>query len=235
MTASGYGMEKVRSRSLRQQAYEEIKNLIVRNKLRPNQEIVIDQLAAELGISHTPVREALIKLELDGLVRMERHKTPRVSAIELDDIRDMYQVRMLLEGWAASEAALRLSDEQLQHMGALLERARAESRAQRYEFHLKADLEFHGLMLSAVKNTLFTRLMQSVSDQTLRLRSLVQTVATEYIEQIIDEHEQILAALRARDPERARREVEAHLAAAMLRTLETGRREAIGLLRPEPN
>src|SRR5919201_598631 len=100
MTTNVYGIERVRSPALWRQAYEQIKDLIVRNQLRPNQDIVIDQLAQELGMSHTPVREALIKLELDGLITIERHKTPRVSAIQLDDIRDMYHVRMLLEGWA---------------------------------------------------------------------------------------------------------------------------------------
>jgi DNA-binding GntR family transcriptional regulator len=235
VTSNIYGIERVRSHALWRQAYEQIKDLIVRNQLRPNQEIVIDQLASELGMSHTPVREALIKLELDGLVQMERHKTPRVSAIRLDDIRDMYHVRMLLEGWAAGEAARHLSDEQLQQMAALLAEARAAARAQRYDFHLKADLEFHRIMLSAVKNSLFLRLMTSVTDQTLRLRSLVQTVATEHIEQIVDEHADVLAALRARDPERARERMESHLQAAMLRTLDTCQREESGLLRPEPS
>ncbi|MCA1553640.1 MAG: GntR family transcriptional regulator [Chloroflexi bacterium] len=230
MTTNVYGIERVRSDALWRKAYEQIKDLIVRNQLRPNQEIVIDQLAQELGMSHTPVREALIKLELDGLVRIERHKTPRVSEIRLDDIREMYAVRMLLEGWAAAQAALLLSEAQLSNMAALLERTRLDAQAHQYEIHLKADLEFHRAIISAVNNALFQRLMASVTDQTLRLRSLVQTVATEHIEQIVAEHTDILNALCARDPERARQRTVTHLEAAMQRTLETCQREASGVL-----
>lgn len=233
MTTKVYGIERVRSHALWRQAYEQIKDLIVRNQLRPNQEIVIDQLAQELGMSHTPVREALIKLELDGLVTMERHKTPRVSAISMQDIRDMYAVRMLLEGWAASQAALYLSPEQLYRMAELLERARQEASEHRYAIHLRADLEFHQLILSSVNNALFLRLMTSVTDQTLRLRSLVQTVATDHIAQIVNEHAEILAALRAREPELARQRMVAHLEAAMRRTLDVCEREASGLLEPK--
>jgi DNA-binding GntR family transcriptional regulator len=235
MTPNIYGIEKVRSHALWRQAYEQIKDLIVRNKLRPKQEIVIDQLSQELGMSHTPVREALIKLELDGLITMERHKTPRVSEIRLVDIREMYAVRMLLEGWAASHAAVQLRTEQLALMDDLLRQARQEAREHRYEIHLKADLEFHRMMMSSVDNALFLRLMTSVTDQTLRLRSLVQTVATEHIEQIINEHEGILNALRARDPELAGKRMVAHLEAAMERTLEACQREALDVLSPAPS
>lgn len=233
MSTPVYGIEKVRSNPLRRQAYDQIKDLIVHNKLRPNQEIVIDQLARELGMSHTPVREALIKLELDGLIRMERHRTPRVSEIRLEDIREMYQVRMLMEGWAASQAALNLTDEQLNALTALLDNALAAAQAHHYDIHLTADLEFHEILIRAVPNELFKRMADAVTDQTLRLRSLVQTVATEHIEQILAEHHSILAALRARDAELARQRMVSHLEAAMLRTLETCEREAGGLLLPQ--
>ncbi|MBI5877256.1 MAG: GntR family transcriptional regulator [Chloroflexi bacterium] len=233
MTNHVYGIKKVPSHSLRRQAYQQIKDLIVHNKLRPNQEIVIDQLARELGMSHTPVREALIKLELDGLVTMERHRTPRVSEIRMEDIREMYQVRMLLEGWAAAQAAGNLSDAQLSELSDLLERALAEAREHRYEIHLTADLDFHDTLISAAPNELFKRLAIAVTDQTLRLRSLVQTVATQHIEQIVAEHGAILNALRARNPELARQCMVAHLDAAMGRTLETCEREASGILQPQ--
>jgi DNA-binding GntR family transcriptional regulator len=232
MTTQVYGIQKVPSHSLRRQAYDQIKDLIVHNKLRPNQEIVIDQLARELGMSHTPVREALIKLELDGLIRMERHRTPRVSEIRMDDIREMYQVRMLMEGWAASQAALTLSAGQLEAMRSLLDNAIASARKHRYEIHLTADLEFHAMLAQAVPNELFKRISRALTDQTLRLRSLVQTVATEHIEQILSEHRLILDALCARDAELARQRMVSHLEAAMLRTLATCEREAGGLLRP---
>ena len=230
MSTPVYGIEKVRSNPLRRQAYEQIKDLIVHNKLRPNQEIVIDQLARELGMSHTPVREALIKLELDGLIQMERHRTPRVSEIRLDDIRDMYRVRMLMEGWAAGQAALSLTDAQLASMTKLLDDALAAARARHYEIHLTADLEFHNILIRAVPNELFKRMAAAVTDQTLRLRSLVQTVATQHIEQILSEHHSILDALRERNADLARQRMESHLEAAMYRTLETCEREAGGLL-----
>jgi DNA-binding GntR family transcriptional regulator len=214
------GIEKVQRGSLREQIQAQIKKLILTNRLLPGQSIVIDWLASELGVSHTPVREALAMLAHEGLVRMKPYNNPRVAEIDASDVREVWEMRLLLEGWAVGKAALSLSEDALDKIGESLERARQEAQHSRYDAHLEADIAMHEMILQSTDNRLFWRLAQLVSDQSFRIRSLVEAIArTEQVLGIIDEHCAILEALRARDPELARERLVSHLEAGVQRTL----------------
>jgi len=177
------------------------------------------ELANELGVSHTPVREALVRLESEGLVEITHHKVPRVAQIHRQSVRELYEVRMILEGWAASRAAITLSEEQLGVLAELLDGARRAAREDRHNAYLAADIEFHGILTASTGNNLFRRVSTLVTNQSVRTRSLVEAISARSIDQIIDEHHAILDALRARDPELACEQTRDHLQAAMHRTL----------------
>jgi DNA-binding GntR family transcriptional regulator len=205
---------------LREQVRIQIKQLILTNHLRPGQYIIIDRLADELGVSHTPVREALAMLEHDGLVITRPYGTPQVTQITANNVRDAWEMRLLLEGWAVRGAISVISDESLSQLEDDLTRARQEAKSGRYEAHLQSDIAMHGLILQAAGNKLFQRLAQLVSDQSIRIRSLVEAIATdEEVLVIIDEHCAILEVLRARDEDLAHKQLIAHLKAGMDRTL----------------
>lgn len=213
------GPEKIQVGTLREQVYDQIKRLILTNRLAPGQHIVIDQLANELGVSHTPVREALAMLELDGLVTMGHYKNPQVAEIDAADAREVFEVRLLLESWAASRAVSALSEEQLDAIGELFEHARQDAQRSGYETHIAADIAFHDMIARSTGNNYFWRLWQLVNDQSMRIRFLVEARSDEHIDTIIDEHCAILDALRARDPELSRKRMVSHLEAAMQRNL----------------
>lgn len=214
------GIEKVQRGSLREQIQAQIKKLILTNRLLPGQSIVIDRLASELGVSHTPVREALAMLAHEGLVRMKPYDNPRVTEIDASDVREAWEMRLLLEGWAIGKATLSLSEDALDKIGRSLECARQDAQQSRYDAHLEADIAMHEMILQSTDNRLFGRLAQLVSDQSFRIRSLVEAIArTEQVLGIIDEHCAILEALRARDPELARERLVSHLEAGVQRTL----------------
>jgi DNA-binding GntR family transcriptional regulator len=219
--------EAIQRGPLREQVRSQLRQLILSNYLRPSQPIVIDQLARDLGVSHTPVREALAMLQHDGLVRTRPYGNPWVAEIEPLDVREAYEARSVLEGWAVRRAALTLSDAALAEMGAALECARkkvaqSDGSPSSYEAHLHVDIELHSLILDSVDNRLFERLVQLVSNQSIRIRSLVEALApVEQVLAIIDEHDAILQALRARDPDRSQERLLAHLDAGMERTLKT--------------
>lgn len=214
------GVQKIQRGPLREQVRDQIKQLILTNRLRPGQPIVIDRLASELGVSHTPVREALAMLQHDGLVRMRPYENPRVAQIEASDVREAWEMRLLLEGWAVDKVALTLPDGALDEMAKMLECARQDAEQSRYDTHLQSDIAMHGMILRATDNTLFERLAQLVSDQSIRIRSLVEAIApAEEVLAIIDEHCAILQALRARDPDLAYERLTAHLKGGMQRTL----------------
>ena len=214
------GVEKIQRGPLREQVLIQIKQLILTNRLRPGQTIVIDRLASELGVSHTPVREALAMLQHDGLVVMRPYENPRVAEIEASDVREAWEMRLLLEGWAINEAALKLPEDALEEIADALACARDDAEESKYDSHLESDFALHEMILQATDNRLFERLARLVNDQSVRIRWLVETIApAEEVLVMIDEHCGIVQALRARDQELAYERLIAHLEGGKGRTL----------------
>ena len=214
------GVEKIQRGPLREQVRAQIKQLILTNQLRPGQPIVIDRLASELGVSHTPVREALAMLQHDGLVVMRPYENPRVAEIEASDVREAWEMRLLLEGWAINEAALKLSEDDLAKITDALACAREDAEESKYDSHLESDFALHEMILQATDNRLFERLARLVNDQSIRIRWLVETIApAEEVLVMIDEHCGIVQALRARDQQLAYERLITHLEGGKGRTL----------------
>jgi DNA-binding GntR family transcriptional regulator len=214
------GIEKVQRGPLREQISAQIKNLILTNRLRPGQAIVIDLLAGELGVSHTPVREALAMLAHEGLVRMKPYENPLVAEIDASDVREVWEMRILLEGWAIDQATLALSEEALETIEESLQCARQDALESRFDAHRESDIEMHRMIVQSTDHHLFLHLAEQVEDQSIRIRWLVEAVGSEQdVLTIVDEHCALLAALRARDPELARQRLIANLEAGMQRTL----------------
>lgn len=214
------GIQKISRDPLREQVRVQIKALVLTNHLHPGQPIVIDQLANDLGVSHTPVREALAMLEHEGLVTMKPYENPRVADVDALYVREAWEMRILLEGWGVRRAALSLPEAALDDLARSLDTARQETLASRYSAHLQADMALHGTILHAAGNSLYERLAQSVNDQSIRARSLVEAIATaDEVLQIIDEHCALVEALRSRDPDLASQRLVAHLEAGRQRTL----------------
>ena len=214
------GAEKIRRGPLREPVRGQIKQLILTNRLRPGQPVIIDRLAAELGVSHTPVREALAMLEHDGLVITRPYGTPQVAEITSDDVRDAWEMRLLLEGWAVNKAVVGLSEDDLDKIDESLAGARQDALLGIYDTHLQSDITMHDMIMQTADNKLFHRLARLVGDQSIRIRSLVEAIASvDEVLTIVDEHCAILEALRARDQDLAHERLVAHLQAGMERTL----------------
>lgn len=211
---------KISVSSLREQVYSRLKDLILTNQIAPGQRIVIDQLGREFGVSHTPLREALAMLELDGLVTMEHHKQPHVTDIDEGDVKDIYELRSLLEGFASARAALTISNERLHYLDNLLEDAEKKVNDGDLSSLVEADVELHWSILEELDNALLKRVFELVDNQSIRVRSLVESTGDLANARIgLDEHRRILTALRARKTEEARKQMEEHLSSAMERTL----------------
>jgi DNA-binding GntR family transcriptional regulator len=206
--------------TLRQKAYRRIKDKIIYFELKPGERILESKIARTLKLGRMPVREALAMLQHDGLVVMRPYENPRVADIEASDVREAWDMRLLLEGWAINQAALRLPEESLEEMAQALACARKDAEESLYDSHLESDFAMHEMILKATDNRLFERLAQLVNDQSVRIRWLVETVASaEQVLGIIDEHCGIVQALKARDPELAYDRLTAHLRGGRERTL----------------
>jgi len=205
---------------LREQAAMQIKELILTNELRPGQSLAIGQLADYLGVSHTPIREALAMLEREGLVEMPPYGKASVTRIEAKDVREVWDMRLMFEGAAVDQAVSALSDGALAEIEGSLKRARLNASCSDYGAHYESDVELHRTILQCVENDLFLELAGQVEDRSIRIRTLVEATANEGdVVSIVDEHLELLRALKARDRDAARERLIRHLEAGKERTL----------------
>ncbi|NLZ51956.1 MAG: GntR family transcriptional regulator, partial [Thermoanaerobacteraceae bacterium] len=102
--------------SLRSKIYHHLKNAILDGVYKPGDSLIEMKLAKELGVSRTPIREAIRQLELEGLVTSIPNKGVVVEGVTLQDVEDIYEIRKMIEGLAARWAAEKISDEQLKEL-----------------------------------------------------------------------------------------------------------------------
>lgn len=207
--------------SLREQLFQAIKEAILTNKYRPGEELQIDKLATEYGVSTTPVREALVRLEGIGLVRLIPNRGAQVTLITPADVHHIWEVRRLLEPYAARTAAERCSAEELDALEEKLQRVLA--RPEEFSLYTESDLELHGLLVKHLTNNVLKDILDRVKMSSLRMRYFAEenipTLRQEVIQEATREHLSIVAALRARNADQAEKEVYRHLSGGERRTL----------------
>lgn len=207
--------------SLREQLFQALKEAILANKYRPGEELQIDKLAAEFGVSTTPVREALVRLEGIGLVRLIPNRGAQVTPITPADVRHIWEVRRLLEPYAACTAAERCSPEELDALEEKLQRVLA--RPEEFDLYTESDLELHELLVKHLTNGVLMEILDRVKLSSLRMRYFseenIPTLRREVIQEATREHLDIVAALRAHDAAQAENAVYKHLVGGERRTL----------------
>jgi DNA-binding GntR family transcriptional regulator len=203
-------------------AYEKIWRQLIRGERHPGERLADTELAAQLGLSRTPVRQALHLLAQEDLVRFDARRGFSVRMIAPQDVREIYDVRSALEVLALRLAAPNLTAVQLEARLERLYEVRQALRATQNEraivLHLKDDLELHNLLIRASGNGRLIRILAALRSQ----QALFQYWDTSFPqrnEAASAEHEQILLALRARDTERAANAMAQHIHKARDRVL----------------
>jgi DNA-binding GntR family transcriptional regulator len=195
---------------LNQQAYEEIRRRILEGELLPSSPLSEHQLAAALQLSRTPVREAIKRLEKEGLVRSIPSRGTFIAELSAQDIMEIYQVRQRLEGLAARIAAGQMSDDEillLEQEVALTEAWAAEGRV---EAIFQSDIRFHKLIIAATQNRRLGEILATLDDQMHRVRAILPR-SSEWLEATLRDHRAIVAQIKARDDDGAERAMEQHL------------------------
>jgi DNA-binding GntR family transcriptional regulator len=186
---------------------ESIKHSILTGESKPGQALVETELAERLGVSKTPVREALKTLAGSGLVVMSPYKGAAVREVDQAHARCVYDMRLLLEPVAAARTAAGTGD--WEEAGHALDRAdRARDTAERS----LANRDFHRALYVGCGNPLLVRTLDELRDQTALLSSAAWARQPSW-EQEAQEHRQILDAARARDTDRVRDLMRAHIGA----------------------
>lgn len=191
-----------------QLAYERIRQAIVEGRLAPGTRLVEQRLATEFGLSRTPVREALRRLEASGLVRTEMNRGAMVRPITREDIEDLYELRAHLEKLAAARAATRATAEERQAIHAAAQRfdesvsAGSAHRIDSMREVSHANQVFHSLIVEASHHTPLAEMLERAVDVPLVFSAFQQFDASE-LERSGLFHRMIADAIEAGEAERA--------------------------------
>jgi DNA-binding GntR family transcriptional regulator len=214
---------------LREETFRALREAILRGTLPPGTRLVEADLARRLGISRTPIREALHKLELEGLVRPAGRRGMAVAEINLDDVREIMDLRETLESHAAGLAAMRATPAALQVMEESLERAGRSLAAGDAAGVLRWNTHFHDALVACSGSRRLGEIVGRLRGYVVELR-LVTLKAPGLPARSHQEHLAILAAIRRRRREVAETLMRAHIRAkaeALLAVLRT-RGEKVG-------
>ena len=155
------------AQSVSQQISDYLRAAIVQGTIKPNQRLVEETLAQELGVSRTPVREALRRLEAEGLIEFEAQKGARVRPVSAEELAELYELRILLEGHAARLAAKKITPAELdalrkinQHFLAILNQA--DTRGQQVQQLIELNQEFHTQIIHVSGNRQLIRITKSL-------------------------------------------------------------------------
>jgi DNA-binding GntR family transcriptional regulator len=197
--------------SLVAQAYRNLKKRIINSELPPGYQLLEKELADQLGMSRTPLREALIRLENEGLVEILPRRGVRISLISPHDMREIYQILTSLETTAVELIASQNLGPDSPELAGLEARIDAMSEALNRDDLVawaKADVEFHQMILDCCGNKRLAAIANAVSDQANRVRMTTLRLRPKPTDSVTD-HRALIKAIRRHDPTAAR---EIHMA-----------------------
>lgn len=209
------------NKTLTEETYDAIKERIFKNEFKPGDPLSIENLAEELGVSQTPIREALIRLSNDGLVEYNPRKKACVSEITTKNISETYEVRKILEPYVASNAAANPPLDELRELKEELEEIKELTGEEKYQKFYETDIELNDLLMDTVGNNLLLQLFDHIENYNIRIRFFASTTmknSEEVVEEGNSDHLAIVNALLDKSPQRARHAVLDHLQKAERRT-----------------
>jgi DNA-binding GntR family transcriptional regulator len=187
-----------------------LRSAILNGDLEPNTLHVVHNVAEQLGVSRTPVREALIRLAAEGMVRVQRNRGFIVLHSSAEDLIEIFSLRLLLEVPAARAAAVLAGPEEIAQLDAHIALMRDAMDTDDAETFLKADREFHRTLLLAGGNERLAEFVDSLRN--VVLSSGVSTAnRTESIEEILEPHLELLSCVSAHDPIATGQSMKEHL------------------------
>jgi len=186
----------------REIVFETLREAIIQGRLEPSERLMEIQLAEEMGVSRTPVREAIRKLELEGFVVMVPRKGAYVAGISVKDIVDVFEVRAALEGLAAGLAAERATTEELEEMERAVLQIYEVSSGTNLNTLVERDTNFHELIYKASRNQRLVQIVIHLKEQIQRFRTTSLALPGRG-RHAVEEHKNIIEAISSRNVELA--------------------------------
>lgn len=206
-----YKNKKLDYSKLSDQVYRVLADKIVRQKIPAGTKLVEEGLAGDLGVSRTPVREALNRLAQDGLVTLIPRKGAKINRLKTRDIEEIYDLRRALEGLAAEKATPLMKKTDLCQISKMLDVYESAAARNKLDVFLKSDLKLHSLLLARSGNL---RLVKTIANLANFVNSFRSFDARQYEQRAVQahaEHKKILKALIKKDAGLARSLLEQHI------------------------
>ncbi len=201
-----------RAPSLRDQAYEAIKQLIITCRLKPGEVLSEADLSADLEIGRTPVHQAIALLVTDGLIDVMPRKGIIVKPVSLDEIRDIIEIRLINEAHCARRAAAVADAHDISRFASNLDAMWSASKRREIEEMMNLDREFHALLSGTTRNKSLSEILRNLHDRSLRMW-FISLKAGEQHARVCEQHAEIIDGIRRNDPDASERAVRAHILA----------------------
>lgn len=187
---------------LRDVVFNTLRKAILRGELKPGERLMEIQLANKLGVSRTPIREAIRKLELEGLVLMIPRKGAEVAQITEKNMQDVLEVRKALEELSVQLACERITPEQVEEMKLAAEEFRKVLKSGDVTKIAEADVKFHDVIFAATNNQRLITLLNNLREQMYRFR-VEYLKQKECYPQLLEEHDKLIALISGGNVEEA--------------------------------
>ena len=195
---------------LNQKVYRILKAEIIEGSLKPGTKLLENNIAKQLGISRTPIREALRELAAEGFVKMNPNQGVVVSNASVEDVQEVLQIRGVLEGLAARLATKMINEEEIKELEKYQKQMEYYTNKDDVLAFSEMDTEFHELILNICGNNRLIQIRKNLSDQAHRyqIRSLSVPGRLKYS---LKEHQEVVEALKRKDAEQADRLSQKHI------------------------
>lgn len=195
---------------LRDVVFYTLRQAILKGELEPGERLMEMQLAEQLGVSRTPIREAIRKLELEGLVLMIPRRGAIVAKITEKDLKDVLEVRSSLERLSTELACERMGDETINDLKEAQEAFKEALKGEDITLQAQKDVEFHDVIYKATNNLRLIQMLNNLREQMYRYRLEYLKDGTAH-QRLIEEHEAIIRALSKREKETATKIIVGHI------------------------
>ena len=199
-----------RRKSLGQHVFENLKHAILRGDVPPGHRLVESRLAETMGISRTPIREAMHKLEREGLLKQLPKSGFRVTGLTREDIEETFGIRSVLESYAARLAAIKHEEGELTPLEEKIAEYQACLDQGRLEDLPAINTEFHDILYALSRSPKLIKMVNDLRDQIYRFRKIILKAETR-AKASNEDHRKMLRAMRKRDADRVERLVKEHI------------------------
>lgn len=209
----------LKNATLKEQAYSLIKDAILYRRLQKNVVYSQDDLCEELGISRTPVREALIELQNENFISFVRGRGFKVVELTKKEALDIVEMRRDIELFGAELAAKRINDDQLTRLEAKHEKMADSINSKNTKLLYSLDYDFHNIIFEATGNSWLIDTIIKLRTHFLRVETQSAFSDIKTAKAVLKEHEGVVEALKKHNPKMARKAMEHHLNCTYKRTV----------------